>query len=169
MLEQWIDVSNFPDYQVSNHGRVKNKKTGKVLKTHLNRGYLRVGLYEGKIRKYKLVHRLVAEAFIPNPNNYKYINHVDGRKTNNTIKNLEWVTATENMIHAYKAKLRPIVNTKGEKNGFAKLTRDKATEIKILALQGNLTQKEIATKFGVSKSTVQDIKLGRRWKHIKLQ
>ncbi|MDJ0690372.1 MAG: NUMOD4 domain-containing protein [Xenococcaceae cyanobacterium MO_188.B32] len=169
MLEDWSHIVNFPDYQVSNHGRVKNQKTGRILKTHSNHGYLRVGLYEGKIRKYKLVHRLVAEAFIPNPENKPAVNHINGCKTDNNVSNLEWVSASENMSHAHRNGLRPKVNTKGENNGFAKLTRFTATEIKILALQGNLTQKEIATKFGVSKSTVQDIKLGRRWKHIKLQ
>ena len=68
--EVFADIPGYEGYyQVSNYGRVKNSKTGKILKPYLTRGYLRVSLYNESGRKYKLVHRLVAEAFLPNPDN----------------------------------------------------------------------------------------------------
>ena len=65
--EYWNDIEGYPNYSVSNFGRVKSKKTGKLLKSYKTKGYLRVSLYNDAGRKCKLVHRLVAEAFIPNP------------------------------------------------------------------------------------------------------
>lgn len=83
-----IDFSNH--YQISNFGRIKNSKNNKILKTQLNKGYLRINLrYNGKV-KWFLVHRLVAYMFLENPNNYKIINHKDENKLNNYLENLEW-------------------------------------------------------------------------------
>ncbi len=165
MLEYWENVPGFPLYQVSTYGRVQNQKTGRILKTHSNHGYLRVGLYEGKIRKYKLVHRLVAEAFIPNPENKPAVNHINGCKTDNNVTNLEWVSASENMSHAHRNGLRPKLDNQGEKNGFAKLTEAQVVQIKKLLADG-LTQQAIAYQFNISRSTVRDINLGRRWGHV---
>ena len=164
--EVFVDIPDFPGYQVSNCGRVRNNKTRKILKPYLTRGYYRVSLCNDSGRKYKLIHRLVAEAFLPNPDNKSDVNHINGCKTDSNVCNLEWVTASENMSHAHSSGLRPKVNTQGEKNGFAKLSLFQATEIKRLARQGILTQKEIALKFNISRHTVQDIKSGKRWKHL---
>ncbi len=166
MLEYWIDVSNFPDYQVSNHGRVKNKKTDKILKPYPTRGYLRIGLYDETGRKCKLVHRLVAEAFIPNPKNKPAVNHINGCKTDNNVTNLEWSTASENLYHAHNNGLRPKLDNQGEKNGFAKLTEAQVIHIKQLLADGKLTQKAIASHFNVSRETISNIKNGRRWSHV---
>lgn len=113
-----------------------------------------------------IVHRLVAEAFLPNPANRPFVNHINRNKTDANLSNLEWVTASENIIHAYRINLRPVINTQGERNGFSKLTLNTVREIKKLSLLGTLTQNQIATKFNVSRSTVRDIKLGRRWQQI---
>mgnify|MGYP003463631969 FL=1 len=100
MDEEWRDIEGYEGlYQVSNLGRVKSfnyrghKGCIEILTPRLDgKGYEMVALYkEGKVRNTK-VHRLVAQAFIPNPNNYPQVNHKDENKTNNDVKNLEWCT-----------------------------------------------------------------------------
>jgi hypothetical protein len=166
--EVYIDIPGYEGYQVSNHGKVRNKNTGKILKPYLTRGYLRVSLYNESGRRCKLVHRLVAEAFLPNPQNKSDVNHLNGCKTDANVCNLEWVSASENMSHAHSNGLRPLVNTQGEKNGFSKLTEFQVIQIKHLLADGKVTQKTIASQFNVSKHTIKDIKLGRRWRHLNL-
>lgn len=114
--EIWKDIPGYEEkYQVSNLGRVKTLKhkykqhrgirivNEKILKPSLaNNGYYRVSL--GRNNQ-KLIHRLVAKAFIPNPKNKRTINHKDGNKLNNNIKNLEWNTHQENNLHAFKNNL----------------------------------------------------------------
>jgi DNA-binding transcriptional regulator YiaG len=136
-----------------------------LLKPYLTSGYQRVSLYN-KGRQCKLVHRLVAQVFIPNPNNKPDVNHINGCKTDNNVSNLEWVTPSEKMSHAHSNNLRPYVNTQGERNGFSKLSQIEAKEIKRLTKQKILSLKKIACLFNISISTVRDIKSGRRWKHL---
>lgn len=102
-MEVWKDIKGFNNYQVSNLGNVRSKNWGKrgicrnlVPKKH-NRGYLFVELVSDKgEKKAFLIHRLVAEAFIGNPNNLPQINHIDENKLNNKAENLEWCTAKQN-------------------------------------------------------------------------
>lgn len=115
MQEIWKDVKEYEGlYQVSNYGRVKsisyfnhaNKKSyprNKILKPLKNeKGYLRIDLAKnGKSKKVR-IHRLVAQTFISNPNNYQEVNHIDGNKQNNRVDNLEWCTHSYNMKHAVK-------------------------------------------------------------------
>lgn len=111
--EIWIDIEGYEGlYQVSNYGNVRSlnyKRTGKskILKQQKHKsGYLKVNLYiNGSMRTY-LVHRLVCEAFIDNPENKPEVNHVDGNKGNNAIDNLEWTTRSENQIHAWNNGLK---------------------------------------------------------------
>ena len=101
MKEIWKDIKDYEGlYQVSNLGRVKRITTGRVLKPlkHAN-GYLMVKLSKNSIVYTKTVHRLVAEAFIPNPEHKSEINHIDETKTNNNVSNLEWMTRKENINH----------------------------------------------------------------------
>ena len=106
MQEIWKDVKEFEGYyQISNFGRLKSFKVdnaGKILKlTNRNGDYFSVVLCGiGKKNKSTRIHRLVAEAFIPNPENLPEINHIDGNKQNNCVDNLEWVTRQENLIHS---------------------------------------------------------------------
>lgn len=103
MIEIWKDIIDYPNYQVSNLGNVKNIKTNKILKPFSTAGeYLKVSLSKnGKARQF-FIHRLVATAFIPNPNNYLYINHKDENPKNNVVNNLEWCTMTYNNTYGHR-------------------------------------------------------------------
>lgn len=107
-MEIWKEVSN-QEYskfnEVSTIGNIRRK--GKVLKPHIRNGYKAVCLYNYENKKQLTVniHRIVAKVFIPNPNNYPSVNHKDGNKLNNTVENLEWVTALQNTDHAFKTGL----------------------------------------------------------------
>ena len=125
MKEEWKIIKDFENYSVSNFGNIKNNITGKVLKLRINKtGHLTVnvkpnGRYE-KSKTFKL-HREIAIAFIPNPNNLPIINHKDGNKLNNDINNLEWSSVSYNMKHAYDNNLRQ--RTRGAKSNLAKFNR----------------------------------------------
>lgn len=104
MDEQWRPVKGHEAYEVSNQGIVRNAVRGNVRRLTPNeKGYLRVQLNGKWLR----VHRLVAIAFVPNPENKPQVNHIDGDKTNNRADNLEWVTNLENAAHAISHGLYP--------------------------------------------------------------
>lgn len=104
MSEIWKDIPDYEDiYQVSNFGRVRNVIKGTIKKQVVSKtGYWVVNLWKNNISKVYKVHRLIAEAFIPNPEGKNEVNHIDLVKTNNMISNLEWTTHKENMQHAKK-------------------------------------------------------------------
>lgn len=104
MIEEWKVIENTPNYSVSNLGRVKNNKTQRIMKPKLIRGqYESVCLRKNKMNTYHTVHRLVAIAFIPNPNNKPQVNHIDYNKRNNCVGNLEWVSNSENQLWSREA------------------------------------------------------------------
>ena len=88
------------DYSVSDKGEVRKDTTNHLMKLQIQQGYSHVTIQiNGKPKRFR-VHRLVAEAFIPNPDGKPYVNHIDGNRQNNSITNLEWVTPAENTRHA---------------------------------------------------------------------
>lgn len=114
MMEIWESVKQYPNYEVSTHGRVRNKKTGNVLvTTDDSRGYPALGFWANGKGHTKNVHRLVAETFIPNSEGKRTVNHKDGNKRNNHISNLEWSTSSENLKHAYDNGLKRRPDTCG--------------------------------------------------------
>jgi hypothetical protein len=164
MEEIFKDVIGYEGlYKVSNLGNIKSLKFGKekILKPRVDRvGYLLMGLWENGVCKMFKIHRLVAKAFIDNPNNKPQVNHINGLKSDNKIENLELVTASENMQHAYKAGL--LFNPKGEKHSHSKLTNEQ-----VLAIRNDIrTHQQIAKDCNVSNSLISDIKRGKRWNHI---
>jgi|SRR5690554_230115 len=131
MDELWRNIDGYPEYQVSNLGRVKSKR--KILKPHkTKKGYLRVNIRGKNLR----VHRLVAEAFIPNPSKKPEVNHIDGDKTKNFVENLEWCSGQENINHSFEKGLRGGVKSAVEiyKNGAYITTISGLGSLKCLGL-----------------------------------
>lgn len=104
-MELWKRIKGFPNYSISNLGRVK--RGNRILRTALDsNGYPHVILYKDGKKYHGYIHRLVAIAFVPNPNNYTEINHIDGNKLHSESKNLEWCTHAENVRHSFKTGVR---------------------------------------------------------------
>ena len=118
-------IKNFEDYSVTNDGKIYSYKKGikREIKVLIgNHGYNYAGFWKKGKNKTLLIHRLVAEAFIPNPNNYPCINHIDGDKFNNNDWNLEWCTYSQNNQHSidYLNKKSPMLNKFGKDNHISK-------------------------------------------------
>jgi len=174
MEEIWKDIKNYEGYyQVSNFTRVKSLerlvKNGKserlvkekVLKPSLRNGYLAVSLSkEGELKTFKLS-RLVAKAFIPNPDNKPTVNHIDGVKTNDIVSNLEWNTHSENIQHAFDTGLKE--GRKGSKHGRAKLTNEIVLTIRA---SKNKTHQQLADEFQICRQHISKIINRKSWKHI---
>lgn len=169
MDEVWKDVVGYEElYQISNLGRIKSFKEsldGKVLKQTKDKdGYFKIGIRDKFFkRKYFRVHRLVAEAFIPNPNNYDYVNHKDNNPANNIVSNLEWCTLAYNNKYRFT---HGGYSHKGEKSTTAILTNEQVLEIYDLCWHSEKSQSEIARMFGVSRGAISGIKYGDSWSHI---
>lgn len=168
--EIWKDIAGYEGlYQISNFGRVKRTyRNGnvKILKSWINRqGYLIVDLCKNSKRKHFPVHRLVAQAFIPNPENKPEPNHEDGNKFNNHVSNLKWVTRAENVQHALDEGL----NHQGENSCKAKLTNGQAHWIRQNYIKGDseFGAGSLARKFKVTHSTILDIIRGVTFKNVK--
>lgn len=158
--EEWRDVAGYEGlYQVSNMGRVKSFHHGKVVvfspKCYRNR-YPEVYLSNNGRDERVLAHRLVAQTFIPNPEGKEQVNHKNGVKSDNRIENLEWVTGSENMRHAYRTGLaKPCRRLTAEQVRYIRENPDR------------LCQAGLAEKFGVSVHSVSLIQQGKTYKDVK--
>jgi hypothetical protein len=176
MEEIWkeINIANRV-YYVSNMGNVKNSKGMLMSQRTSKDGYKLVRIWfpreNPKVgqRKWKgkqiKVHRLVACAFIPNPNNLSDVNHIDRDRTNNRVDNLEWMTHTDNVKYSHKMGGYDGHST-GIKNPKARLTEEQVIEIRRKYDSGEMTQMEIAKEYNVGWSTIHNIVFRLTWKHI---
>lgn len=150
-------------YEVDTDGNVYSVRTTasrrkKILKPYSNgTGYIKVNLYDvhGHVKK-KYVHRLVAEAFLPNPEGLKEVNHINCDKTDCSVSNLEWCDRKSNLKHSYENGLKRTC----ENHGSAKLNWKAVHDIR----RKQLSQKEYAEKYNVSRSTISAIISNRLWK-----
>lgn len=160
--EEWKVVSGYDGiYLISNFGNVYSYKKMRLLTHYFRTGYPSVCLCKGKVENHTLVHRLVAEHFIPNPDNKPEVNHKDGIRNNPHVDNLEWVTHSENIRHADMTGLRRV---KGEDSKQAKLTNDAVREIR--SMKGIMTQRALAKKFNVPHSLIHLVQHKKAWAHV---
>ena len=177
MLEEWrrLVVCNETLF-VSNYGNVIsdsftvtpiNNSRPYVVKSIWRKQYVgNHGYYSFRFKNVLfLTHRLVAQAFIPNLENKPEVNHLDGNKTNNVVTNLEWVTCSENMQHAWDTNLRKVTENRamGESQHLSKLNSSAVFEI-----LSNMDKhcSYFAEKFKVSVVTINDVQTGKKWKHL---
>lgn len=179
MQEVWKDIKGYEGYyQVSNLGRVKSlsrvvkryeKGRGEVIQRRRERilserdcrGYKTVLLCVGGSNKQKFIHRLVAEVFLDSVEGKDYVNHIDNDPSNNCSINLEWCTAKENAHHMIKQGRKACV--KGENHPCRKLTEKQVRQIRREYKQGGVTQQQLASKYGVSRSNIGYIVRGVLW------
>jgi hypothetical protein len=170
-MEEWRDIEGYEDlYKVSDLGRIKSFKkdsNGKILKPREDKdGYLLLNLWKDSKRKTFKIHRLVAQAYIINPENLPQVNHKDGNKQNNFSKNLEWCSNYYNQKHARENNLNNICWQKGENHIGHKLTQEKVLAIRNHKDKNRGYCQRIAKEFNVAPATVSLIQNNIIWKHI---
>ena len=150
-------------YMINDKGEIFSDNSGRM-KTRYRAGsnyrIINFMTQEGKKRTFR-VHRLVAMAFLPNPQNKQEVNHIDGNKENNSLENLEWATRQENAQHAVDTGL--IKPRKGEDCSFSILTREQVEEVFALREKG-LLQREIAEIMNCTPSNISYILRGKTWR-----
>lgn len=145
-IEVWREID--ADYDISSQGRIRHGS--RILSGSIHKdGYIFATLHGNQ----RPVHRIVAEAFIKNPERKPEVNHIDGNKMNNAVDNLEWVTSSENQKHAIEIGLqpKPVTTYKG------KFTPEQREEIKQIWDSGMLSKRKLAEKYGVSHTCINDI------------
>jgi hypothetical protein len=172
-MEIWKEIKETNGtHSVSNYGRIRSNgywvKTGHggkrwakpIIKkvSYCKNGYARLTLKRGV---QSTLHRLIAKYFIPNPNNYTFVNHKDGNKHNHSIDNLEWCTRQQNEDHAFSTGLK---NSTGSANTQAKLNEEKVKFI--LNNKSKYSSKEFSVMFDIHVATINRIKQRVIWKHV---
>lgn len=154
-----LNFTNYSMYTLYEDGRVYNQTRQVFLNgtsvTKTNR-YVKI-----HVDKFRSLHRLVAEHFIPNPLGLPQVNHIDGDRLNNAASNLEWCSASANVLHAYAAKLK---TNAGVKNPISKLTEDQVRAIR--AATGTARQVRDSLGLPVGIDAVKAVRLGKNWVHV---
>ncbi|TDX83973.1 NUMOD4 domain-containing protein [Epilithonimonas xixisoli] len=157
--ENWRDIVGYENiYQISDNGKVRSldRKSnhnrgqfqaikGKILSINIRGNYYEVGLSKFGLVKSKRIHRLVAESFIPNPENKPFVNHIDGNKLNNVVENLEWCTPSYNIQHAFDNKLMVARSGKNHKDSKPIFQIDDSENV----IDSFISIKEAATKLNI--------------------
>ena len=151
MMNKEFDIPNHPGFKARVDGTIIGKR-GKPMKGHIDRcGYQEVLFSEnGKTNQYR-THRLIAETFIPNPNNLRDVNHKDGNKLNNNVSNLEWCSHKDNVAHSFKNGLQ--TKATNQYGTYTVLQDDDLQTILSLHSEG-LLDREIAERIGCSRELV---------------
>lgn len=160
MEEIWKNIEEDPRYQVSNLGRVKGLKGQFMTPTPDKKGYHRVTFWSIGTKK---LHRLVAGAFISNPDNLPQVNHKNGIKTDNCVSNLEWCTNYHNAHHAMDNGLHVV--KRGSDHGMSQISEEDVRLIRFLRKKG-LPRKQLMKEFGVSIHVIKDVISKRSWIHV---
>ena len=144
-------------YRVDPSGKIINRDTYGHVMPFDQDGYLYVVLtdYEGQNKKYRL-HRLIAQTYIPNPNNLPQVNHIDGNKYNNDVSNLEWCSAKENTAHALQTGLRSGYMPVDQKVSLLK-RKESGETIRSLAKELNMDEKQLASILRRFKNSIKDL------------
>ena len=177
-LEVWKDVPGYEGkYMVSNLGRILSRKwtekqwnhpLGRILNQRTDKFGYKYVLFSVRQKKKRMsVHRAVALAFIPNPDNLSQVNHKDETRDNNYVENLEWCTALYNNRYGHRRE-KTSENSRGEKNGRAKLTEKQVLEIRssYIPRDKNFCKRKLAKKYGVSYETITRIVCGTLWTYL---
>ena len=193
MEEIWRDIPEFEGYyEISNLGRVKTKARNikkflkynyhnqpikeRIIKQRLTQGYPSVSLWKDRKLYNKTLHRLLAKAFIPNPNNYPVVNHIDGNKLNNSLDNLEWCTHQHNTNEAYRLGLNNI--SKKQIEQIRKLGYKSGKKVAQMDLEGNIIKiynsgRQASLELGISQGNIslccngkKEKTNGYKWKYI---
>lgn len=167
MEEIWRDIEDLDGvYEVSNLGRIRNKKTKNIKSFVYDGHYYKFG-YDYTVNKKRRkgwyrVHKAVAKAFIPNPEDKPTINHIDGDRKNNKADNLEWATHKEQSVHARDA----LKINCGENHYSAKYTNEQVREMRRLYEEENFSIKMLQNIFNDKYNNIRRIVKYERWKNI---
>ncbi|MER2512418.1 MAG: HNH endonuclease [Nitrosomonas ureae] len=163
-VEQWRECFYNSNYDVSEYGRIRNKKTGKLIAPSVSlRGYASVSLYEHGMRRTFRIQRLVAHAFLgPPPTEQHHVAHINGNRSENHYTNLRWATPKEN---AQDKKFHG-THPSGQQNGRAILKEKDVLAIRTAHALGNVTYAALSRLYGVSADQIESIVKRKRWGHI---
>lgn len=161
-MEIWKTIQDYGGlYQVSNTGKVRDLKNHIKSVYKNNKGYVCLSLYYNRKTYHPTVHRLVAKAFIPNPNNYEQVNHKDCNKENNSVENLEWC----NQRYNYNEGMKTFQYSKNEEHYFAKLKNSDIPIIYELYKLG-FTRVTVAKIFSINPSSLEAIEKGISYREL---